>query len=245
MGETRNRNSVRVNEEGKKKLLDAKAAKHNYQGRLLTYKEIAIDASVSEKTVKRFFGGKEDVDWEFASAIAKALDLKLTDLIDPKATIPLSETTATPINWCEVCSMMLEPQRRITSNFLMQDESAKKDKEQIYVPLALVQRTKTDKRNKRDFSPERGTRLYKPQYERQQRFEHKAFLSQILERGEGKTQGKQIAVIGEPGAGKTTLLQTIAFWILEKHLGLPVWISLADLGRNGTLIDIQTYICNC
>ncbi|BAZ53870.1 hypothetical protein NIES4103_65540 [Nostoc sp. NIES-4103] len=244
MGETRNRNSVRVNEEGKKKLRDAKAAKRNYQGRVLIYKDIAIIAGVAEKTVKRFFSGKENIDWEYASAIAKALDLELTDLIDPKATIPLSETTATSINWREVCSMMLEPQRRITSNFLMQDESAKKDKEKIYVPLALVQKTKTDKRDKRDFSPDAGTRLYEPQYETQQRFEHQAFLSQILERGEGKTQGKQIAVIGEPGAGKTTLLQTIAFWILEKHLGLPVWISLADLGRNGTLMDIQTYISN-
>ena len=139
---------------------------------------------------------------------------------------------------------MLAPQRRITSNPLMQDESAKKERKQIYVPLALVQRTKTDKRNKEDFSPDAGTRLYEPEYETQQRFEHEAFLSQILECGEGKTKGKQIAVIGEPGAGKTTLLQTIAFWYLEKDLGLPIWISLADLGRNGTLTDIQTYICN-
>ena len=74
-----------------------------------------------------------------------------------------------------------------------------------------MQRTKTDKRNKEDFSPDAGTRLYEPEYETQQRFEHEAFLSQILECGEGKTKGKQIAVIGEPGAGKTTLLQTIAF----------------------------------
>ncbi len=142
-----------------------------------------------------------------------------------------------PINWCEVCSKMLEPQRRITSNFLMQ-ESAKKDKAQIYIPLALVHRTKSDKRKKDNFSPDEGTHLYKPEYEIQQRFEHEAFLNQILERGEGKTKGQQIAVIGEPGAGKTTLLQTIAFWILEKNLGLPIWISLADLKQK----DIQTYI---
>ncbi|MBN3870878.1 HEAT repeat domain-containing protein [Nostoc sp. JL33] len=244
MGETRNRNSVRVNEEGKEKLLNAKAAKRNYDDRFLTHLDIATNAGVSEKTVKRFFSGKEDIDWEYASAIAKALDLELTDLIDAKATTPPPEILATLINWREVCSTMLEPHRRISSNFLMQDECARKDKEQIYVPLALVQRTKTDKRDKGNFSPDAGTRLYEPQYERQQRFEHKAFLSQILEGGEGKTKGQQIAVIGEPGAGKTTLLQTIAFWVLEKNLGLPVWISLADLGRNGTLTDIQTYICN-
>jgi hypothetical protein len=43
---------------------------------------------------------------------------------------------------------MLEPQRRITSNLLMQDESAKKERKQIYVPLALVERKKTEKRHK-------------------------------------------------------------------------------------------------
>jgi predicted NACHT family NTPase len=241
MGETRNRNSVRVNEEGKKKLLDAKAAIGKYEGKRLTQLELAGRAAVGEKTVKRFFSGKEDVDWESASAIAKALDLELTDLIDVKPTIPPLETTATPIDWHEVCSTMLEPQRRITSNSLMQDESAKKEKKQIYVPLALVQRTKTDKRNKEDFSPDAGTRLYEPEYETQQRFEHESFFSQILERDEGKTKGKQIAVIGEPGAGKTTLLQAIAFWVLEQDLGLPVWISLADLGGNGNT-NIQTYI---
>jgi HEAT repeat protein/transcriptional regulator with XRE-family HTH domain/energy-coupling factor transporter ATP-binding protein EcfA2 len=244
MGETRNRNSVRVNEEGKNKLLNTKAAIGKGEGKRLTQLELARRAAVAEKTVKRFFGGKEDVDWESASAIAKALDLELTDLIDVKATTLPLETTATLIDWCEVCRMMLSPQQRTTSNPLMQDESAKKERKQIYVPLALVQRTKPDKREKGDFPPDAGTRLYEPEYETQQRFEHEAFLSQILERGSGKTKGKQIAVIGEPGAGKTTLLQAIAFWVLDKDLGLPVWISLADLGRNGNLTDIQTYIFN-
>ncbi|MDB9402688.1 MULTISPECIES: HEAT repeat domain-containing protein [Cyanophyceae] len=148
------------------------------------------------------------------------------------------------VDWREVCSTMLEPQRRITSNLLMQHESARKERKQIYVPLALVERKKTEKRHKEDFSPDAGTRLYEPEYETQQRFEHQAFFSQILEQGEGKTKGKQIAVIGEPGAGKTTLLQAIAFWVLEKDLGLPIWISLADLAQNGNFTDIQTYIDN-
>ncbi|MBD2254717.1 HEAT repeat domain-containing protein [Nostoc parmelioides] len=237
MGVPRKRSSVQIHEQGIKKLSNAKDTKR------LTYKEIAIAANVDERTVKRFFSG-EGVSKGIAIAIAKALDLELTDLIDVKPTTPPPETTATLINWREVCSTMLEPQRRITSNLLMQDESAKKERKQVYVPLALVQKTKTDKRENDDFSSEEGTRLYEPEYETQQRFEHEAFLTQILERGEGKTKGKQIAVIGEPGAGKTTLLQAIAFWVLEKDLGLPVWISLADLGRNGSLMDIQTYISN-
>ena len=137
---------------------------------------------------------------------------------------------------------MLEKQRRVTSNFLLHDdEDTKFDREQIYVPLALVERRKPDKKEC-EHSPEAGTKLYEPQYEEKQRFEHEAFLQQILEKGESKTKGKRIALIGEPGAGKTTLLQTIAFWVLEKDLGLPIWISLADLGRNENLIDFQTYL---
>ncbi|MCC5663008.1 NACHT domain-containing protein [Nostoc sp. CHAB 5784] len=126
----------------------------------------------------------------------------------------------------------------------MPDESAKLEREQIYVPLALVQRTKPDKRNLGEHSPEAGTRLYEPQYEKKQRFEHEAFLTQILEQGKGKTKGKYIALIGEPGAGKTTLLQCIAFWVLEKNLGFPIWISLAELGRSGSWTDLQSYLFN-
>ncbi|MEI1376277.1 NACHT domain-containing protein [Nostoc sp. UHCC 0926] len=201
-----------------------------------TQEYLAKKSFVDDSTVKRFLR-REAVDESSLRSIIDALSLNWNDIAD-------ESSSAQTINWREVCNKMLEPQRRTTSNFIMQDESARKDKEQIYVPLALVQRTKTDKRDKGNFSPDAGTRLYEPQYETQQRFEHEAFLSQILEHSEGKTKGQQIAVIGEPGAGKTTLLQTIAFWVLEKDLGLPVWVSLADLGRNGTLTDIQTYICN-
>lgn len=107
--------------------------------------------------------------------------------------------------------------------------------------MALVERRKPDKREG-EHSAEAGTKLYEPQYEEKQRFEHEAFLQQILEKGESKTQGQRIALIGEPGAGKTTTLQAIAFWVLEKELGSPIWISLTDLERNGNLIDLKTYL---
>jgi HEAT repeat protein len=107
--------------------------------------------------------------------------------------------------------------------------------------LALVERRKPDKKES-EHSPEAGSKLYEPEYEEKQRFEHQAWLQQILEKGESKTKGKRIALIGEPGAGKTTTLQDIAFWVLKKDLGLPIWISLADLGRNENLIDFPTYL---
>ncbi|MEQ8959624.1 MAG: hypothetical protein RLP02_17160 [Coleofasciculus sp. C2-GNP5-27] len=71
------------------------------------------------------------------------------------------QVTAEGINWGKICHAMLEKRRRATSNILMQEESAKFEREQIYVPLALVERKKQDKRD-REFLPERGTQLYEP-----------------------------------------------------------------------------------
>ncbi len=134
---------------------------------------------------------------------------------------------------------------QLTSNSLFHDdEEAKKHREQIYVPLALVERKKSEKRQQDELSPEQGTKLYEPQYEEKQRFTHNTFLKEILQQKQGKSQGKRIALIGEPGAGKTTLLQTIGNWILQQGLGLPVWVSLADLTLDGNLRSLEDYLLN-
>ncbi|QMS91054.1 HEAT repeat domain-containing protein [Nostoc edaphicum CCNP1411] len=137
--------------------------------------------------------------------------------------------TTDSFDWQEICGAMLEKHKRLTTNeLLFADDEMKFELEAIHVPLALVERNKPKKCTE-DISAEQGSRLYEPSYEEKQRFEHEAFLEQIIRDGVGKTQGHRIALIGEPGAGKTTQLQTIAFWILKKNLGLPIWISLADL----------------
>ncbi|MEI3650012.1 MAG: NACHT domain-containing protein [Dolichospermum lemmermannii FEM_B0920] len=141
------------------------------------------------------------------------------------------ETTDNSFDWQDICGAMLEQHKhnRLTTNeLLFADDEMKFELEEIHVPLALVERTKPKKCSE-DISAEQGSRLYEPSYEEKQRFEHKAFLEQIIRDGVGKTQGHRIALIGEPGAGKTTQLQTIAFWILNNNLGLPIWISLANL----------------
>ncbi|MBE9188742.1 NACHT domain-containing protein, partial [Microcoleus sp. LEGE 07076] len=54
----------------------------------------------------------------------------------------------------------------------------------------------------------------------------------VLKQGQtDKSKGKRIGIIGEPGAGKTTLLQKIADWVLAETEVVPIWVSLADLGK--------------
>ncbi len=155
------------------------------------------------------------------------------------------QTTDNSLDWQEICGAMLEKHKRLTTNeLLFADDQMKFELEAIHVPLALVERNKPKKCSE-DISAEQGSQLYEPSYEEKQRFEHEAFLEQIIGDGVGKTQGHRIALIGEPGAGKTTQLQTIAFWILKNNLGLPIWISLADLqGKSVENYLLQDWLKN-
>jgi hypothetical protein len=226
MKETRKR-GIRATEEGLKRLKAAQAAKRNYEGKVWTYRDISIEAGVDESTVKRFFNIKQGVDKKSALSIAQALNLEITEIVNANEWNPLT-TTQTDNDWRNVCLAMLEAEKRLTTNQLMRDEDDRFDLEEIHVPLALVERKKTDKHGE-EILPEQGSRLYEQEYEEKQRFEQEQFLLDILKDGKGKHNGKRIAIIGEPGAGKTTLLRKIAFWVQKNTEILPILISLADL----------------
>ena len=103
----------------------------------------------------------------------------------------------------------------------------------VYVPLAIVERQKPkpQPRNQQE-EKEKETEKLIPIAE-------KRFFEDVLRQGKSDiSQGRKIAIIGEPGAGKTTRLQKIADWILEQDLGLPIWIDLAELGEQ----DICQYL---
>ncbi|MBN3874253.1 MAG: NACHT domain-containing NTPase, partial [Nostoc sp. JL33] len=108
-------------------------------------------------------------------------------------------------------------------------EGAALQVDDVYVPLELVERKKQSKRQG-DISPEQGSELYK-ETEITKTFEHDVFLEEVLkQKNTPKSQGKRIAIIGEPGAGKTTLLQQIADWVSrEIDQSIVIWVSLADL----------------
>ncbi len=92
----------------------------------------------------------------------------------------------------------------------------------IYVPLAIVER-KPPKPPSRNQPEEKEEEKLIPIAEER-------FFEDVLRQGKSQiSQGRKIAIIGEPGSGKTTRLQKIADWILEQDLGWPIWVSLADL----------------
>ncbi|MBD2409961.1 HEAT repeat domain-containing protein [Nostoc calcicola FACHB-3891] len=137
---------------------------------------------------------------------------------------------------------MLTERRKLTTNPLTSTEGVALKVDDVYVPLGLVERKKPSKRKDNispeqnldkaqgDISPEQGSELYK-ETEITKTFEHDAFLEEVLKQeNTPKSQGRRIAIIGEPGAGKTTLLQQIADWVSgEIHQSIVIWVSLADL----------------
>ncbi|AFY99298.1 NACHT domain-containing protein [Calothrix sp. PCC 6303] len=133
---------------------------------------------------------------------------------------------------------MLAERRKLTTNPLTSTEGVALQVDDVYVPLGLIERKKTSKRQG-DISPEQGSQLYK-ETEITKTFEHDAFLEEVLkQQNTPKSKGKRIAIIGEPGAGKTTLLQQIADWVSrEIHQSIVIWVSLADLREK----ELKSYL---
>jgi|NOAtaT_6_FD_contig_101_782978_length_3583_multi_2_in_0_out_0_2 hypothetical protein len=103
---------------------------------------------------------------------------------------------------------------------------------QVFVPLGLIKRKQQSKRSG-DVNPWEGSLLYQ-ETEITEKFEFREFLDQVLM----QEKIKRIAIIGEPGAGKTTLLQQISQWVNnDLEGGIAIWVSLADLGRNQTIVE--------
>ncbi len=124
-------------------------------------------------------------------------------------------------DWRGICGQMLAEQKQLTTNAFTNADGVSLQREEIYVPLAIVER-KPPKPQSRNPQEEKEEEKLIPITE-------ESFFEEVLRSGQSSSQGRRIAVIGEPGSGKTTRLQKIADWILEQGLGLPIWVSLADL----------------
>ncbi|WDD36289.1 NACHT domain-containing protein (plasmid) [Nostoc sp. UHCC 0926] len=160
-------------------------------------------------------------DRNYQGIDAESIRVTLQEVLSP-------QTHQIEVDWHSLSQQMLEEQR-LTTNPLTSLEGIAYRTEQVYVPLGLVERNKRSRRRE-DVSPEEGSALYE-ETEITQRFENEEFLKQVLQQGQSpKSQGKRIAIIGEPGAGKTTILQQIARWVSgEMAQSVVIWVSLADL----------------
>jgi predicted NACHT family NTPase len=226
MKETRKR-GIRATKEGQQKLRSAKAAKRNYEGKVWTYLDIATAAEVNETTVKRFFGGKDNVDKESALSITNALNLDITEIVDPNEWNTLT-IAPTEIDWRDICNKVLATQQ------LRRQATAQQYELNIYVPLGLMERPKTP--NPRPNPTGEGSQPQKePELQIVQTYKDDAFFQKVI--AENHTdKAKHIAIIGEPGAGKTTLLGKLAERLPKNSPDLPICIRLADL-RESTIAD--------
>ncbi|NER38130.1 MAG: NACHT domain-containing protein [Oscillatoria sp. SIO1A7] len=122
----------------------------------------------------------------------------------------------------DICHQNLVAQSKPTTSDFHNADGVTPDLDRVYVPLAIVER--------KSGKPQGMGQSEQKQEERLTPIAEDSFFEEVLRKGQSeKSQGRRIAIIGEPGSGKTTRLQKIAFWILEEKLGLPIWVSLADL----------------
>jgi predicted NACHT family NTPase len=218
MSQTRKPRGVRATEEGLKKLQQAKAAGRDEDGKPLTYERIAERARVDKKTVERFFR-REAKDRDSAIAITNALNLEITEVVDPKEWNP-AEQTADAIDWHDVCGEVLAQQR---ANQRLRRQATERGFElNVYVPLGLVER-KQQQRRRGDVPLEEVYQLTEEVITKE--YDNDKFLTEVIEPG----RSRRIAIIGEPGAGKTTLQEKIAVWLHDNNKGLPICIPLGGL----------------
>ncbi|MFY7805416.1 MAG: NACHT domain-containing protein [Limnoraphis robusta] len=149
-------------------------------------------------------------------------------------------TPQSEINWHEICQQQATQRQKITTNSLTFKDGINHSREPLYVPLGLVERKKRERRTD-ELSPEKGSQMYAPEtYEVTQAYAQKRFFEEVIQQGKSNSQGKRLAVIGEPGAGKSTLLQELEQWVLDRTDLIPVWVSLASLGEK----TLEDYLLN-
>ena len=194
--------------------------------------KLAEVAEISIDTINSLVRG-ENKERKTIEAVARALDIQLTEIVDASELYPQVENTAkddTNINWVQVCHKMLEEQQE--QQRIRRKASAMGYEVNVHVPLGLVERKQQQRRNENVERKE----IYQLESEViTKTYQHPDFLQEVINKGyQGKN--KHIAIVGEPGAGKTTLLNAIASDIKDKNQKLPIFISLGSL-QGMTLAD--------
>ncbi len=184
-------------------------------------KEVANKCYVKEKTVQ------VALNREIKDHLLKILHLPENQRVDWSSVPGLlakagygKNQEPISIDWQQVCREVLKNQNQwLTTHALGSGHRRVSD---MYVPLELVER-KQPLRLDPNIPPEKGSEYYQ---EKRTPIKHEDFFEQVFKQGVSlESNGRRIAIIGEPGTGKTTLLQEIA----SRVEGLPIWVDLAEL----------------
>ncbi|MFZ1027893.1 MAG: HEAT repeat domain-containing protein, partial [Limnoraphis robusta] len=240
--------SIAATSNGIQKLKDARKEKGltNQKISEATYEKYG-SAGISEDTVKNFITYKRAVEPETVQKIIEVLELQLEDVVDLEEwQVVIGEVKRhknsknTAINWHEICQQQATKRQKITTNSLTFKDGIKHNREQLYVPLGLVERKKRERRTDELF-PEKSSQMYAPEIDKvTETYAKSRFFKEVIQQGESKSQGKRLALIGEPGAGKSTLLQELEQEMLDQTDFIPVWVSLASLGEK----TLEDYLLN-
>lgn len=143
----------------------------------------------------------------------------------------------------------------LSSNILTNNDGAKRYAIQdFYVDLSLIERKKR-RRIGEIYKAVDGSQIHYPfssmggvelgSEDLEEKFEGDEFFQEVLgsegNRNKGKSQGKRIAIVGEPGAGKTTLLQKVFLWICDCKGDIPIWVSAKSISKEQSLRDYLIY----
>ncbi|MFM2377871.1 MAG: hypothetical protein RLZZ143_447, partial [Cyanobacteriota bacterium] len=210
---------------------------YKYSSREEIYAALAEKTELSHETIKNVFHPQwgKNPERNTVQKLANAVEIEPSDIVEEWIKTetkqePKAETIQNQTLSHEVFTKMLAEQiKRMTSNPLTVGDDINLERDKMYVPLGLIERTK--KPRVKDGEAEKGSRFYDSQEEIIRRFENDQFFCEVIEDGKSpKSAGKRIAIIGEPGAGKTTLLQQIVDRVSQTHPeDRIIWVSLADL----------------
>ncbi|PAX53420.1 NACHT domain-containing protein [Brunnivagina elsteri] len=198
-----------------------------------TIEKLEEKSGISSDRIKALSRG-ERLEKKSIEAIARALELQPTDIVDASEWFPQAKTVLNKpneIDWYLVCQKRLEKQQE--TQRLRHQATSMGFEVNIDIPLGLVERKEQQrwigKESSRNYEPPKEviTQIYK----------NEEFLQQVIGK-QTSGKNKHIAIIGEPGAGKTTLLSKIADFIQSKTQNLAIYVSLASLGN----LTLQDYL---
>lgn len=196
--------------------------------------------SLQVSTLKRFWRSKEPITQRNFAAICKAVGIddweKIADLPVPTQPAELEAIAPPTVNWREVCCEMLDPQKALTTNGIIDFDILQLDFPELYLPLKLVERREPE-RCPSDVQPEDRT-LHRIEQNEEPPIAYEQLRDRLLE-----PDSRRTAIVGEPGAGKTTLLQHLALYLQETEQYFPVWITLGELTvANDKLQSIDDFL---